>query len=144
MGYDPTQGAPPEEGQADLFEADLSTEAQIPVGTHPAVLTDLFKDVSQSGNDMWVWEFTFQDSKTLRMYTALTAAAAWRLAQVVRALQLPMVENRAKFSVKDALGRWAMLQVEHKTFDGQLRAQISMIKPWPQGQPTPKSEATPF
>ena len=145
VGYDP---ASTETGasQGELFEADLS-EASIPAGAYAAQLTDLFKDVSSSGNDMWVWEFTIAEGQhlgqTLRTYTALTASAVWKLAQVVRALGLPMKDNRACFSHKDAIGRWVILGVKTGSYQGVPRAEIGDVKPWPVDRQHPV-EATPF
>ena len=143
--YDPTQPAPVVDSEGDdSFEADITTAAQVPAGTYPAQLTDLYKDVSSSGNDMWVWEFTIgstspEAGKTLLAFTALTPAAAWKLAQVVRGLKLPMNGNKAAFSKKDAIGRWAHLVVSVGSYQGQPRSQIDNVKPWPDGMSVPGS-----
>lgn len=141
-------GAAPGSEDDENFEADLTTEAPIPVGVYPAKLTDLFKDTSGAGNDQFVWEFTIGEGqfmgKTLRNYTALTTSSAWKLAQVVRGLDLPMVGNVAKFTRKQAIGRWAMLVVTHGTYQGQTRAQIDNVKLWPKERPVPAADATPF
>jgi hypothetical protein len=92
---------------------------------------------------MWIWEFTICEGphagKKLPVFTALTQAAAWKLAQVVRGLELPMQGNKVRFTPKQAIGKYAHIHTSLGSYQGQPRANIDNVKPWPAGQPKPAS-----
>lgn len=146
QSFDPTAISPIVDGATEgeeVFEVDITVEPPVPAGIYGAQLTDLHKDVSQSGNDMWVWEFTICEGphagKKLAIFTALTQSAAWKLAQVVRGLALPMQGNKVRFTPKEAVGRYALILTSVGSYQGQPRANIDNVKPWPDERPKPAS-----
>ncbi len=141
-GFEP----PPTPGETfggdEMFEADLSdpgVTGVLPEGVIPAYLVDVIKDVSQKGDDMWVWYFqplVDFSVNTLRLYTVLTANAFWKATETLTALGLGEIGKKTKFSKDDALYRLCQLQIVHEEYpkgSKQIRAGIGRVLPHPDG-----------
>lgn len=141
------------EAKDEVFETDLpenEDDYRVPEGEYLGECTNLFSDVSEAGNKMWVWQFKTRHDKfggrEFRVYTALTPAAMWKVTEVVEALGLGQSGKRAKFKKEDAIGKMALLQIVDDEYKGVKRSNISRVLPVPEGMPIPeaKEESIPF
>lgn len=134
-----THGAlPPQNPQFhdEEFSVDLSdptVTGMIPAGEYAARLVALETSYSQAGNKMWVWDFALLnspiDTGTMRLWTALTPAAMWKVIETLTALGLGSAGEPAKFNKSDALNRLCRVVVK---FD-QGRMSIDKALPWLEG-----------
>ena len=117
----------------------------IPDGEYAVVVTDVNKEKSKAGNDMFVWDMEIpegdHEGHTLRIYTALTPAALWKLSETVEALGLGEAGQSVKFSKKKAHGRRAIAKVVAQEYNDKWNSNIDKLFPHPEG---PISDDIPF
>lgn len=170
MGHEPFKNPDDEEN----FVVDGDLTSNIPAeADYEAKLIDVTKDVSNKGNDMFVWCFqilracgdgdTTHDTWEGKVYTALTDAAMWKVNEVLQALGLgEIVDGRIKadFSKAEAVNRLCIIEIEHDEYRGQPQAKINLVKEHPKGAgykssgphggvssdtpPSPKDDDIPF
>lgn len=93
-------------------------------GKHQAVVIDFQKDVSQAGNDMYVWEFQIvsgsDKGETIRDWTSLLPQARWKVADYLEACGIGKAKGSiAKFTRGDIVDSPVIIEVEHTERDGQ-------------------------
>ena len=138
-------GSPSDENdnfEVDLPEADSGgSDFSIPAGDYPARVIDLDHQTSKAGNPMWVWTFGIckgeHEGKEFRTYTALSAAAMWKLNEVVVALGLGKPGSRAKFTKQEAIGKYATISLEDDEYNGVKRSSITKVMPAKAGDEAP-------
>lgn len=132
---DPFLDQEDEEFEQDLEE--VSSSYQIVAGDYSAYLSGLVSDVSSSGNKMWVWTFVVDSGqysgREFKVWTALTKAALWKLAEVTSALGLGEAGNKAKFKRSEAVGRSAIITVVDSEYNGRAQSNISSVSAHPSG-----------
>ncbi len=106
---------------------------------YAARVVDLFKDTSNQGNAMYVWEYEllFPRSvrgKTFRNFTAITPAAMWKLTETLEALGLGKAGGKSKFTKQEAIGRYAIVTIEDQEYQGRTRSSIAKVSPMSQDQ----------
>lgn len=120
------------------FEVDLSEVSNafcVPDGYYPGQVTDVIKDVAKSSNnDMYVWDFTIIGSspeagKTFKLYTALTPAALWKVAETLEALGLAQKGSVVKFKKGDAIGKRCGLKMVTEEYNGRNSSKIAQCVP---------------
>lgn len=124
-------------GAAMSFEVDLTDVTNgfvIPDGMYPMKCIDAEQGISASGNPQIVWTFAISDNSSLsgrefKLWTAITAAAMWKVAEVVTALGIGAVGQRVKFSRSDVVGKMCNAQIEETTYKGNTRSSITQIFP---------------
>ena len=133
-------GAPKDnddEFSVDLSEAPTGGGYLIPDGDYPAVLVDLRKGFSKSGNPQWVWTFAIMSGehagKEFSLFTALTPSALWKVAETVEALGLGKGGTVSKFTKNEALSRRCIISIQKDTYNGQERSSIAKVLPHPDG-----------
>jgi hypothetical protein len=135
--YDPLASKEGDD-RLDDDEFELEVADIVPVGAWAAMVTDVHKQQSAAGNPMWVWELIIAEGpgagQKLRTYTAITTAAAWKVAQVLAALGLLSEDGKAKFKTSDARGKWCIANIVHEKFEGMPRASIGKMEPWPKSR----------
>jgi len=125
----------------DEFSVDLSEAPTggylIPDGDYPAVLVDLRKGFSKSGNPQWVWTFAIVSGehagKEFPLYTAITPSALWKVAETVEALGLGKGGTVSKFTKSEAVSRRCIISIRKDTYNGQERSSIAKVLPYPDG-----------
>lgn len=131
-------GAPPAAGaDDDLFSVDVPVDSgyRVKAGKQPLKLISLTKGTSQAKNPMWIWEFVIligpDAGKQLKMWTALTAAAMWKLREVMKAFKLPGAEGgaQAKFKRSEIIGKYVMADVVDDSFEGRPNSKIDKVFP---------------
>jgi len=123
--------------QDEAFEVDLPEEEEqdftIPAGMYTAGVADVVKSTSNAGNPMWIWHFQIMEGEheghVLRLYTALTPAAMWKLREVIEATGLGQGGQTSKFSRQDAIGKKCMLSVVDDEYQGTKRSSIDGCYP---------------
>lgn len=124
-------GAP----QDDEFAIDLTGQygnnRYIAPGMHLAQLTEVEKGTSRAGNDMWTWTFTVARGdyagQTAKIWTALTAAAMFKLIEVVEALDLGSANAPLRFRKADALGRYAVIEIKDDEYEGKKTSTLDRV-----------------
>ena len=137
MGYNP-------EVSSEEFAIDLtgvgngkSKSYTIPEGDYTVILTDLEKGISSNNNPQWIWTFEVGNGPhvgfSLKMWTATTAAATWKIGQVLEALELASPGEVVKFSKDDAIGRRCVAEVIDSEYNSTTRSKIETLMPHPEG-----------
>lgn len=119
---------------ADNFEVDL-TEVQsnflIPDGIYKVRCIDIVQDVSKGGNPMFVWTFEVVEGDHTgfqsKVFTAITPAAMWKVAETVAAMGVGQEGQVVKFKRSDVVGKDCGALIEATEYNGQNRSQISRV-----------------
>lgn len=134
-----TTGAAPMPGQstagaADTFEVDLSEVSSgfvIPDGNYKVKCVEIEQSVSKGGNPMFVWTFEVSEGDhlghQLKVFTAITPAAMWKVAETVVALGVGQTGSVVKFKRSDVIGKECGAAVEKSEYNGNERSQISRV-----------------
>lgn len=119
---------------ADNFEVDLS-EVQpgftIPDGVYKVKCVEIEQTVSRSGNPMFTWTFEVSAGPNAgfqsKVFTALTPAAMWKVAETVEALGVGQTGQVVKFKRSDVINKECGALFEQNEYNGQTRSQISRV-----------------
>lgn len=131
-------GTPPKEGDADdVFSVDVPVDNgfRVQKGKQPLKLIDLGKQTSSKGNPMWVWTFAIllgaDAGKEIKVFTALTAAAMWKLRETLSAFNIKGAEGgaAAKFKRSDVIGRYVIADIDDSTFEGRPASNVTKLYP---------------
>lgn len=104
----------------------------VPEGVYRCRCTDIVEETSKANNPMWTWDFVIvggeQDGKELKMWTALTDKALWKLRDVMEGLQIPKDANSEYvFDPEDVMKMDLIVQVEVEEYKGQDKSTIAAI-----------------
>lgn len=129
----PTPGSSVPAG-ADNFEVDLS-EVQsnfvIPDGMYRVKCIEVEQTVSKGGNPMFVWTFEVSAGEHTgfqsKVFTALTPAAMWKVAETVEALGVGQTGQVVKFKRSDVINKECGALIEQSEYNGQNRSSISRV-----------------
>jgi hypothetical protein len=130
----PTPGAQMGGTAADNYEIDL-TDVQdgftIPDGKYEVACIDVEQSVSKGGNPMFVWTFQVADGPHAgfesKVFTAITPAAMWKVAETVQALGVGQTGSVVKFKRSDVINRRCGALIETTEYNGQTRSQITRV-----------------
>ena len=133
-----TGGAPMPAGNAgvDNFEVDLTgVEAGgqfvIPDGNYRVRCVEVEQQVSKGGNPMFVWTFEISDGPykgfQSKVFTAITPAAMWKVAETVVALGVGQHGQVVKFKRSDVLNKECGALIEKTEYNGKTNSQISRV-----------------
>lgn len=129
----PMPGASPTT-QADNFEVDLTEVSDgftIPDGNYKVKCIDIDQSVSKGGNPMFVWTFEIIEGNhkgfQSKVFTAITPAAMWKVAETVIALGVGQTGSVVKFKRADVLNKECGAVFEKTEYNGQERSQISKV-----------------
>lgn len=128
------QAGPSHAASADSFEVDL-TDVQsgftIPDGVYRVRCINVEQSVSKGGNPMFVWDFEVSEGQhsgfTLKVFTAITPAAMWKVAETVQALGVGQTGQVVKFKRSDVVGKECGAVVEQTEYNGNTRSQIQRV-----------------
>lgn len=128
--------SPPMPGGSDQsFEVDLTgvnTGFVIPDGEYIVVLVDVEQGVSKADNPQYIWTFEVVDHPQhngweLKVFTALTPAAMWKVAETVEALGIGATGQTIRFNRSDVVGRRCRAYVQEQEYNDQVRSQITKL-----------------
>lgn len=129
----PMPGAPAQSAN-DNFEVDLTNvqdNFNIPNGIYKAKCTEVEQNVSKGGNPMFVWTFQVIEGDHAgfegKVFTAITPAAMWKIAETVQALGVGQTGSVVKFKRTDVIGKECGVFIEQTEYNGQTRSQISKV-----------------
>lgn len=132
----PMPGAPTtmQGSMADNFEVDL-TDVQdnfkIPDGNYKVKCIEIEQSVSKGGNPMFVWTFEVSEGEHIgfqsKVFTAITPAAMWKVAETVQALGVGQTGTVVKFKRTDVINKECGALIEATEYNGQERSQISRV-----------------
>lgn len=128
----------PMPGQApanDNFEVDLSnvevSSFTIPDGIYKVKCTNVEQTVSKGGNPMFVWDFEVSEGPHTgfksKVFTAITPAAMWKVAETVIALGVGQQGSVVKFKRSDVLNKECGAMFEKTEYEGKERSQIARV-----------------
>lgn len=133
----PTPGpaSAPSAPAADEFAVDLTdveSSGLMPDGTYRVKCVNVEQSVSKGGNPMFVWDFevvggTAYDGRMLKVFTAITPAAMWKVAETVQALGIGQTGSVVKFKRSDVIGKECGAVVEETEYNGNKRSQIQRV-----------------
>jgi hypothetical protein len=119
---------------SDNFEVDLTEVSggfTIPDGNYKVKCIEIEQTVSKGGNPMFVWTFEVSEGQHTgfqsKVFTALTPAAMWKVAETVQALGIGQTGSVVKFKRSDVLNKECGAQFEKSEYNGQERSQISRV-----------------
>lgn len=129
----PMPGAAASSGP-DSFEVDLSNvqdNFKVPDGLYRVRCQDVEQAVSKGGNPMFVWTFAVVDGdyagREFKVFTAITPAAMWKVAETIIALGVGQQGQVVKFKRSDVIGKDCGAMIEATEYNGQTRSQISRV-----------------
>lgn len=135
----PVNNSMPMPGQApanDNFEVDL-TDVEvgggftIPDGIYKIKCTNVEQGVSKGGNPMFIWDFEISDGPhkgfKSKIFTAITPAAMWKVAETVIALGVGQQGSVVKFKRSDVLNKECGAMFETTEYEGKNRSQIAYV-----------------
>lgn len=130
----PMPGAPAG-GGADNFEVDLTNVENnsftIPDGNYKVRCIDIEQSVSKGGNPMFIWTFEISEGDHAgfqsKVFTAITPAAMWKVAETVQALGIGQTGQTVKFKRTDVLNKECGALIEQTEYNGNTRSQISRV-----------------
>ena len=128
-------GAPGTPATDDEFAVDLTdveSSGLMPDGTYRVKCVNVEQSVSKGGNPMFVWDFeivggTKYDGRVLKVFTAITPAAMWKVAETVEALGVGQTGGVVKFKRSDVIGKECGAVVEETEYNGNKRSQIQRV-----------------
>lgn len=131
----PMPGAPSGGSMSDSFEVDL-TDVQtnnfsIPDGNYKVRCIEIEQSVSKGGNPMFVWTFEVSEGEHAgfqsKVFTAITPAAMWKVAETVQALGVGQTGSVVKFKRTDVINKECGALIEQTEYNGNTRSQISRV-----------------
>lgn len=132
----PAGAPPPPSGRVvdnNNFEADFTgvqSQGVIPPGSYPMYVSNLERSTSQAGNPMLVWEFTIfgeqYTGRTFRIYAALTAAAMWKLQEVMEACGV-QATGAVRWSRDDVLNTIVDGVINTTTYEEKERSNLDKV-----------------
>ena len=135
----PAPGGAPMPGQRtggnDNFEVDLTGVEvggfTIPDGVYKVRCVNVEQTVSKGGNPMFVWDFEVSEGPKTgfksKVFTAITPAAMWKVAETVIALGVGQQGSVVKFKRSDVLNKECGALFETSEYNGQNRSQIARV-----------------
>lgn len=119
---------------ADNFAVDL-TEVKsnfvIPDGIYEVTCVEIEQTVSRGGNPMFAWTFEVSYGPNAgfqsKVFTALTPAAMWKVAETVEALGVGQTGQVVKFKRSDVINKKCGALFEQSEYNGQLRSSIVRV-----------------
>lgn len=128
----PMPGAPTTN---DSFEVDLTgvetNSFTIPDGVYKVRCMNVEQSVSKGGNPMFVWDFEISEGPKAgfksKVFTAITPAAMWKVAETVIALGVGQQGSVVKFKRSDVINKECGALFETTEYNGQNRSQISRV-----------------
>lgn len=120
---------------SDNFEVDLTNVQgngfKIPDGLYKVKCIDVEQGVSKAGNPQFIWTFQVSEGEQIgfesKVFTALTPAAMWKIAETVQALGVGQTGEVVKFKRSDVIGKECGAQIEVSEYNGNERSQISKV-----------------
>lgn len=120
---------------SDNFEIDLTdvqeNDYTIEDGIYKVKCMNIEQTVSKGGNPMFVWDFTICEGQregfTLKVFTAITPAAMWKVAETVQALGVGQTGQVVKFKRSDVIGKVCGALVEASEYNGSTRSSITKV-----------------
>lgn len=119
---------------SDSFEVDLTDVTNgftIPEGVYKVKCIDIEQSVSKGGNPMFIWTFEISEGDHAgfqsKVFTAITPAAMWKVAETVQALGVGQTGQTVKFKRTDVIGKECGAQFDTTEYNGQDRSQISRV-----------------
>ena len=80
---------------------------------------------------MFVWDFEIVDGPNkgflTKVFTAITPAAMWKVAETVQALGVGQSGQVVKFKRSDVIGKICGALIEQTEYNGSTRSQISRV-----------------
>lgn len=133
-GGAPMPGATTPVNAVDNFEVDLTDVSDgftIPDGNYKVRCVDIEQSVSKGGNPMFVWTFEVSEGEHIgfqsKVFTAITPAAMWKVAETVMALGVGQTGSVVKFKRADVINKECGAVIEKSEYNGQERSQISKV-----------------
>lgn len=119
---------------SDNFEVDLSDVQSgftIPDGAYRVKCIEIEQTVSKGGNPMFAWTFEISAGDYTgfqsKVFTALTPAAMWKVAETVEALGVGQSGQVVKFKRSDVINKECGALFEQMEYNGNTRSQISRV-----------------
>lgn len=132
----PGPGGAAAQASSDEFAVDLTevgSSGLMPEGTYRVRCANVEQSVSKGGNPTFVWDFEVvggdHDGRILKVFTAITPAAMWKVAETVVALGIGQTGSVVKFKRSDVIGKECGAVVEDTEYNGNKRSQISRVIP---------------
>ena len=119
---------------SDSFEVDLSevkSQFVIPDGIYKVKCIEVEQTVSKGGTPMFAWTFEVSSGEHAgfqsKVFTALTPAAMWKVAETVEALGVGQQGQVVKFKRSDVVNKECGALFETSDYNGQSRSSISRV-----------------
>lgn len=130
-GGAPYPGANQNSGNFEVDLTNVESGFNVPDGNYDVKCIDIEQSVSKGGNPMFVWTFEISKGehtgKQFKLFTAITPAAMWKVAETVIALGVGQTGSVVKFKRSDVVGKECGALIEMTAYNGQERSQITKV-----------------
>ena len=117
---------------SDSYEIDLTGVQEnsytIPDGNYRVKCVEVEQTVSKGGNPMFVWTFEVSEGDyrgfETKVFTAITPAAMWKVAETVVALGVGQSGSVVKFKRSDVVGKECGVTLEASEYNGTTRSSV--------------------
>lgn len=133
-------GNPSDGGVDDIFEVNISEEMagnMIPEGIYVGKCIDIEKKTSKAGNPMWKWDFVIiegpHSGTEFTLFTAITPAAIWKLAETLDAFGLAEAGKPTKFSRADVLNVIVEMEIQDDEYNNTPKSSLNKVMKYSKG-----------
>lgn len=100
-------------------------------GQYRARVVDLSQGVSKSGNNMWIWTWAIvagkYDGRELKLWTALTPRAMFKLREVLEAIGVFKAGEKVRIVPSQIVGKEAVIGVVVEEYNGRDSPKIEKV-----------------
>ena len=131
----PMPGQASASGASEDFQIDLTEVKEnsytIPDGLYKVKCINIEQSISKGGNPMFVWDFEVQEGPhagfVSKVFSAITPAAMWKVAETVQALGVGQTGQVVKFKRTDVIGKICGALIEQSEYEGKMRSSITNV-----------------
>jgi hypothetical protein len=124
----------------EVFELDSDQQAAledsdkaffVEPGDYMARVVDIEKGASKAGNAMWTWTWAIVSGdsagKELKLWTALTPKAMFKLRECVEALGVWSPGEKLRVKPREVVGKTAVITVVEEDYNGKPSSKIESV-----------------
>lgn len=122
----------------EIYEEDFTGVDEggfpfVPKGYYHAKVHDMERNLSQTGNPQYTWQFKIIAGPPeirgviLKYWTSLLPQARWKVVETLEALGIKAAGSIARFKKSDVLGKPCIIQTIEEPYEGRSTAKIQKV-----------------
>lgn len=121
--------------ETDEFEIDgVEPPELLPKGKYIVQAASIEKTESSNGNPQFELKFHKGQlgKRSTTMWLSLVPAAKWKAVKILGGFGLKVSETKLNFKRSDVVGKWVIITVGHRTWQGETRPDVTAVAPCPE------------